>query len=466
MKLKATIFCLFAVVFSLCAQQPTVFNSYVNDAGDTMPFSSGNPLTIYPAPSPLACPSSNNLPLPYNTNNAQRGIMFDITALNNITINCFEVNLAPGTTNIEIYYKIGTHVGFTTTPGAWTLIGNATVASAGTNVPTSVPITLNVAVQTGCTVAFYVTRTVAGGPSVNYTNGTAVGFVFGSNADLQVKDGTGKDYPFGASFTPRRFNGTVFYTLNSPSPTGTVSGPLSVCAGSTQTYTYSGTGWTTYNWTVPAGTTITAGQGTNTITITAGSTPGQICCTPSGACGPGPIACLTVSLAPVPTATTSVTNVNCFGANNGSATINPAPAGTYTYTWSPNVSTTQTATGLSPGSYTVTATNSGGCFITQTVTITQPTVLGALQSQVDVLCNGANTGSATVNVAGGTPGYSYAWFPSGGNANTATNLAAGTYTCTITDANGCTNSQTITITSPSAITLATSGTPSICGSPN
>jgi hypothetical protein len=139
MKLKATIFWIFAAVFSLSAQQTTVFNSYVNDLGDTVPFTSGNQQTIYPPPSQQACASSNNLPLPYNTNNAQRGIMFDITALNNITINCFEVNLAAGTTNVEIYYKVGTHVGFTVTPGAWTLIGTAVgVPSAGNNVPTAI----------------------------------------------------------------------------------------------------------------------------------------------------------------------------------------------------------------------------------------------------------------------------------------------------------------------------------------
>jgi gliding motility-associated-like protein len=324
---------------------------------------------------------------------------------------------------------------------------------------------VNVSVQAGCTVAFYITRTNPSGPSVNYTNGSAVGFVFGSNADLQVKDGTGKDYPFAANFTPRRFNGTIFYTQNTASPTGTVSGPLSVCAGSTQSYTYSGSGWTTYTWTVPSGTTITSGQGTNTITITAGSTPGQICCTPMGACGPGPVACISVTLAPVPTATTTTTNVGCFGASTGSATIFPSPAGVYTYVWSPNVSSTQTASGLPAGSYTVTATNSGGCSVTRTVTITQPSILGALQFHVDVLCNGANTGSGTVNVAGGTPGYTYAWSPSGGNASTASNLGAGSYTCTITDANGCTNIQTVTITSPPAITLTTSSTPSVCGSP-
>ena len=467
MKLKATVFSLFAGVLSAFAQQPATTNSYITDSGDTVSFYSPYRQAVYPPPSPLACPSSNNLPLPYNQNNGQRGIMFDITALNNITINCFDVNLGAGTSNVAIYYKVGTHVGFTNNAAAWTLIGTApNVTSAGNNVPTSVPLNINVSVTTGCTVAFYVTRTTAGGPLVNYTNGTAVGFVFGANADLQVKDGTGKDYPFGANFTPRRFNGHVYYTVNSANPGGNVTGPLTMCAGSSQTYTFTNTGWTTYTWTVPAGTTITSGQGTSSITILAGSNPGQICCTPSGACGPGPQSCINVTIAPSPTSTSTTTNITCFGSSNGSATINASPAGTYTYAWSPSGGTGQTASGLGPGTYTVTATNTGGCSTSQTITITQPPALTATWSQVDPLCNGVNNGSATVNASGGVPNYTYAWLPSGGNASTASNLAAGTYTCTITDANGCTSSQSFTITSPAAMTLATSSTPSICGSPN
>lgn len=465
MKLKATLFFIFAAMQVVFSQQLVPINSYVTDSGDTVNIFPSNLRTISPPPSPQSCATTNNLVLPYNQNNGQRGIMFDITALSNITISCFDVNMATGTTGVSIYYKIGTHVGFTVTPGAWTLIGTTNVAGNGVNIPTYVPINVNVSVTAGCTVAFYITRTTANGAIINYTNGTAVGFVFASNADMQVKDGTGKDYPFGASFTPRRFNGTIYYNLNSSSA-GVVTGPLSMCAGSTQTYTFTGNGWSNYVWTVPVGTTITSGQGTNTITILAGSTPGQICVTPSNACGNGPVTCLTVSLAPSPTSTSTSVNVSCFGGNNGSATINASPAGVYTYAWSPSGGTGQTATALSVGTYTVTATNSGGCATTQTVTITQPPIITATQSQVNLLCNSGNNGSATVNPAGGNPGYTYSWLPTGGTGATASGLGAGTYTCTITDANGCFITQSFTITSPPAITLTTSSTPSFCGSPN
>ncbi len=450
MKLKFTFFFLFAFIISVSSQQLSLGNSYITDSGDTVSVPA-NQRSISPPPSPQSCATSNNIVLPYNQNNGQRGAMFDVTALTNITISCFDVNMATGTTGVSIYYKIGTHVGFTVTPGAWTLIGTANVAGNGVNIPTYIPVNCNVSVSAGCTVAFYITRTTANGAIINYTNGTAVGFVFASNANLQVKDGTGKDYPFGADFTPRRFNGTIYYNLNSNNA-GVVTGPLTMCAGSTQTYTFTGNGWTNYVWTVPPGTIITSGQGTNTITILAGSNPGQICVTPSNVCGNGPVACLAVNIAPSPTSTSTSVNVSCFGGNNGSATINPNPVGTYTYAWSPSGGNLQTATGLAAGIYTVTATNSGGCSTTQTITITQPTAITIVSSQVNITCNGGNTGSATVSPSGGSPTYTYAWLPSGGNTATASNLTAGNYTCTITDSHSCTITQSFTITQPPAIT--------------
>lgn len=448
------------------AQTTTGLQSYITDSGDTVFTTAQQRSNPFPPPSPLACASGTSFVLPYNQNNGQRGIMFDITALNNITINCFEVNLDAGTAPVEIYYKVGTHVGFTATPGAWTFLGASPAITGGNNVPTAVPVPVNVTVSAGCTVAFYITRNVVNGPLVNYTNGTAVGFIFAANADMQVKDGTGKDYPFAGNFTPRRFNGTIFYTTTAGPNSGIVQGPTPVCAGASVQYTFTGSGWTSYNWTVPAGTVITAGQGTNTITVTAGSISGNICCTPSGPCGPGTPVCLAVTFAPVPTSIQSHVNVSCFGGSNGSATITPSPSGTYTYTWSPNSATTASATNLPAGSYTVTATSAAGCSTTQTIVVTQPPQLTATQSQTDLVCNGINTGSASVTPAGGNPNYTYAWSPSGGNAATANNLAAQNYTCTVTDANGCTLQLPFTLTAPPAITLAMSSVASTCGAPN
>jgi len=104
---------------------------------------------------------------------------------------------------------------------------------------------------------------------------------------------------------------------------------------------------------------------------------------------------------------------------------------------------------LSAGSYNVTITDLNGCTKIQTVDITEPlTILSSTVSQSDVKCKGAFTGSTTVSGSGGTPTYTYNWSPSVGTNETATNLSAGSYNVTITDANSCTKLQTVNITEP------------------
>ncbi|WP_256948364.1 T9SS type A sorting domain-containing protein [Flavobacterium psychrophilum] len=84
--------------------------------------------------------------------------------------------------------------------------------------------------------------------------------------------------------------------------------------------------------------------------------------------------------------------------------------------------------------------------------VTQPSAIStSTGSQTNVSCNGGTNGSASVTPSGGTPGYTYSWAPSGGTAATATGLAAGSYTVTVTDANGCAMTKNFTITEPTAI---------------
>ncbi|WMW77792.1 Ig-like domain-containing protein [Flavobacterium sp. 20NA77.7] len=74
-------------------------------------------------------------------------------------------------------------------------------------------------------------------------------------------------------------------------------------------------------------------------------------------------------------------------------------------------------------------------------------------TQLNVPCNGGSNGSASITPSGGTAPYTYLWSPSGGTASTASGLTAGTYTCTVTDANGCTTSRSLTITQPTALVV-------------
>ena len=117
-------------------------------------------------------------------------------------------------------------------------------------------------------------------------------------------------------------------------------------------------------------------------------------------------------------------------------------------------------TGLAMGGYTCTITDANLCTTTQSVSITEPTAISAVTSQTNVSCNGGSDGTATVNASGGTGSLNYVWSPSGGNAAAATGLAMGGYTCTITDANLCIATQSVSISQPAAI--ASSQSPAIC----
>ncbi len=160
----------------------------------------------------------------------------------------------------------------------------------------------------------------------------------------------------------------------------------------------------------------------------------------------------------------SQVNLTCNSNCNGSATVNVTSGNPpYTYSWAPSGGTGATASNLCAGTYSCTISASVGCVVTQTFTITQPTALAAPVSMTSVLCNGGNTGTATVAAAGGTPAYTYSWSPSGGTGATASNLNTGIYSCTVTDANGCTVTSTINVTQPAALSVvASTSSPAIC----
>lgn len=173
---------------------------------------------------------------------------------------------------------------------------------------------------------------------------------------------------------------------------------------------------------------------------------------------------VTVGLPPV--LTMAQVNNKCFGDSNGTATIT-ATGGVvpYTYVWTPGSQTSITATGLAAGTYTVQVTDSVGCISHQTVVITEPTpVVGSVVNSTNVSCKGGTDGTATANATGGTGAISYSWStaPMQGTA-LATGLAAGTYTCTMTDSNGCFVVDTVLITEPPGMTLTSTTTLAGCG---
>jgi len=162
----------------------------------------------------------------------------------------------------------------------------------------------------------------------------------------------------------------------------------------------------------------------------------------------------------------SSTNILCNGGNNGSANVNvTVGSAPYTYSWNPSAQTTSAATGLAAGNYAVTVTDALGCIVIVPTTITEPPVLTTSVGSTNVSCTGI-LGTANIASSGGTSSYTYLWNPSGGNSSTATGLSAGNYSVTITDANGCTKTQTVIITQPTAITVSVTTTTASCLSSN
>jgi hypothetical protein len=162
-------------------------------------------------------------------------------------------------------------------------------------------------------------------------------------------------------------------------------------------------------------------------------------------------------------ASLSATNATCYSATTGFITVNAsggtAPyqykafTGTYNQTQNQN-----TFTNLAAGLYNVSITDAHSCQTTQTVTIRQPSVLSMVVSSGDVSCNGASTGSITVNASGGTAPYQYskdngATFQS---SNAFNGLVAGTYQILFKDANDClTTAQSVVISQPAVISFST-----------
>ena len=321
---------------------------------------------------------------------------------------------------------------------------------------------LTVTDANGCTAVFPIPLSNIGGPTIATTssdvscNGACDG-----TASVAVTAGTG---PFTYLWSPggqttdsisglcagvygvevTDSNGcvTADTTLINEPPPFTITfntTPIScggVCDASVTAVAAGGTAPLTYSWS-NGDTTSTLNNlcaGTYTVTIT-------------GATGCTSVDSVTI-VQPAPfVPTIAGTDVTCFGACDGTATVTPT-GGTapYTFTWS-NGDTTAALTGLCAGTYSVIVSDAGGCSDTLSVVITEPSQLVATFATIDPNC-GASDGTATINVTGGTPftsgaPYTYLWTPTGQTGQTAAGLAAGAYTVLVTDSIGCTEVFTL-----------------------
>ncbi|MGR6088235.1 MAG: T9SS type B sorting domain-containing protein [Arcticibacter sp.] len=238
--------------------------------------------------------------------------------------------------------------------------------------------------------------------------------------------------------TPLSVNGN---NTSNASCFGTPTGSINISAsGGTSPYTYSwSNGATTQNISgVVAGVYVLTVTDANGCTVVFSESVGQ----PNS---------------PLASNSFITTPANCFGGNDGSATVTVS-GGTspYVYLWS-NGQNGQTTNGLSAGIYTVSVTDANGCTSTGSVQIVQPTALiPTVNSSQNVGCNGGSNGSINLAVSGGVAPYNYLW-SNGSTAQDIASLTSGIYTVTVNDANGCTATISQSITEPS-LQLSSSAT--------
>ncbi len=161
--------------------------------------------------------------------------------------------------------------------------------------------------------------------------------------------------------------------------------------------------------------------------------------------------------------TGNMTQVKCKNGSDGTVTATMTPVtGTLTYLWDdPLAQTTQTATGLSSGTYNCTITSSVGCNGNVSITVSEiPEIQNTISNFTNVSCNSGNDGSITISTSQGTAPYTYNWSNSASSSNFANDLSFGLQTIIIEDANGCLDTITQQINQPSPLSIA-SLTPSI-----
>ncbi|TAL57492.1 MAG: T9SS type A sorting domain-containing protein [Bacteroidetes bacterium] len=306
-------------------------------------------------------------------------------------------------------------VTYTSSPGFYNVGGSNSFQMNGS--------TFGMCPNSGWAAGVYAKVTVTYGASYSWTGGAINGvpFIPGATATYTVTGTTLEGCTNTAPITI-----TVLPAIsNVVNPTDASC----LCNGTANVIASGGTAPFSYLWSNGNTTTATSALCAGNYTITT---------TDSKGCTKTSVAAINAS--PAMSFSDVTTNASCLCSGTTSVTVTGG-TGPYAYSWS-NGATTSSVTGLCPGTYTLTATDSYSvaCSNVTTVTIANTPTLAFNTLKTNATCTAACNGGATVTVTGGTGPYTYAWSPSGGTTSAATGLCAGTtYTITATDANGCTN---------------------------
>jgi hypothetical protein len=461
----------FALMLSLAGTKNSFGQCGLTISPSASTVCSGDAVTLTATATPPV--NASTLTTTMAAGNNHRGNMFDITATNSVTISSFDAS-PMGNTTIAVYYKTGTYAGFANTPGAWTLIGSAAVTAMPAGTPTPVPVAVNVTIPAGQTYAFYVTSTNTA-VSLNYTDGTAVGATYVSDASINFKQGVGLEYPFtagtGSTFSPRVWNGVIHYTTPAPTPTITYLWNTSaatsaitptVIASSQYTVQASVTGCPTMYDTVDIAVSIPVVNAGNDTAICEGSmatlsASGAISYSWNNGVSNG------VGFAPSSTMSYMVTGTDTYGCtatDNVTVTVNTLPnvdAGAYTnvcngssatlsgsgavsYTWDNGVTDGLSFVPTATMPYNVTGTDTNGCSSTDTVTVNVLS-LPVVDAGADAtICSGSSI------ILSGSGAVSYAWDNGVTDGVAFSPASTMSYEVTGTDANGCMDTNTVMIT--------------------
>ncbi len=190
---------------------------------------------------------------------------------------------------------------------------------------------------------------------------------------------------------------------------------------------------------------------------------GTYCVTVTDAAGCSVNKCATVGQPANFNISFNTTDPDC-GGSNGSISAT-ATGGTAPYTYSYNTgATTASLNNLSEGTYTLTVTDANGCSTQESVSLTGSNLIVSVIPNSPP-CGAGPNGSATANVSGGTAPFTYSW-STGTTSATAGNLLPGSYTVTVTDANGCTGTASTTINAGSVLSVTATSTNQLCTGSN
>jgi len=293
--------------------------------------------------------TAGELTTTYAGGNGYAGNMFDlIPKSNSLGISALDVNITPAgfAATVTVYYYNGTSFGHQTSSAGWTLLGSQTVTAAGAGVPTHVNLGGNgVQFQPGQTYGIYVYVNFSAGAGMTYTTGSNTF----QNADVKlIADCGNSDPPFSGIFTPRTWNGSVYYNVSGATPPAITSQPqnVTVGAGGTAAFAITATGSQPLGYSWMCNNSAIAGATNSTFTTNNVQLPNsgsQFSCLVSNAAGTLLSSNALLTVTPV--------NANVITFDDLTGTVGAVPAGYHGLTWNNLHYQYALASGMNSGYY-------------------------------------------------------------------------------------------------------------------